>query len=121
MLEGLPDPDMLPTKLFVSKWPEHIDRPPPEGFNEILRHQYKKKYLKDRKLAQKVNGRNSRRLKTIDHSNTSTLLRDESKRRCNNNYVKLFGVEGLEIDKPLPVIHTASLDPKSSMAERLTS
>ena len=51
MFEGLPDPDMLPTKLFVAKWPENIDRPPPEGFNEILRHEYKKKYIKDRKLA----------------------------------------------------------------------
>jgi hypothetical protein len=51
MFEGLPNPDMLPTKLVVANWPNNIDRPPPEGFDEILRQLYKKKILKDRKNA----------------------------------------------------------------------
>lgn len=57
-------------------------------------------------------------MNTIDHSN---LMREESKKLCDLNYVKLFGVEGLEIDKPLSPGNTSTLEPKSSMAERIST
>mgnify|MGYP001110581733 CR=1 FL=1 len=48
MYEGLPNPDLMPTKLMISNMPENLDKPPAEDFDAILKQLYKEKLIADR-------------------------------------------------------------------------
>lgn len=46
--EGLPNPDIMPVKIMISKIPEKAERPPPVTFDKILKELYQEKLLSDR-------------------------------------------------------------------------